>query len=60
MKYTEENIMWALDVCMPHEEVCREAYDLIQQKNAQIEHLTAENKRLQNLLNDLTKDEVTT
>lgn len=42
MTYTEEQIMRALEIRMPHDEVCREAYDLIRQKNAQIEHLQAE------------------
>ena len=42
MKYTEEQIMRALEIRMPHDEVCREAYDLIQQKNEQIRNLKAE------------------
>ena len=33
---------------------------IIVSQRTEIEHLTAENKRLQNLLNDLMKDEVTT
>ena len=56
MKYAEEQIIWALEIRMPHDEVCREAYDLIQQKNAQIEHMEAEINGLKRFINDLMKD----
>ena len=41
-------------------ELLDRAADTIESQRAQIEHLTAENKRLQNLLNDIMKDEVIT
>jgi hypothetical protein len=59
-QYTEQQIIEALEIRMPHDEVCRESYDLIQQKNAQIEHLTAEIKGLKRFIKDLMKDEVKT
>ena len=46
--------------CYDEDDICKFKDDFLNQQNAQIEHLTAENKRLQNLLNDLMKDEVTT
>lgn len=45
---------------MCFDDVKRDALSLINRQSAQIEHLTAENKRLQSLLNDLMKDEVST
>lgn len=42
------------------ETVAQNAISLIKEKQAQIEHLTAEKTRLQNLLNDFMKDEVST
>lgn len=41
-------------------ELLDRAANTVESQRAQIEHLTAENKRLQNLLNDIMKDEVTT
>ena len=55
--YTEKQIIEALEVRAPHDVLCREAYDIIQQKNAQIEHLTAEVKGLKRFIKDLMKDE---
>ena len=56
MKYTEYQIIWALDVRTPHDEVCREAYDLIRQKDAQIEQMRAEINGLKRFINDLMKE----
>ena len=36
-KFTEEQIMEALEIRMPHDAVCREAYDLINRQKAEIE-----------------------
>lgn len=37
--YTDEQIIDALEVRMPHDEVCRAAYDLIKKLKAEIEQL---------------------
>lgn len=36
MTYTDKQIIKALEVRMPHDEVSREAYDLIQRQRAEI------------------------
>lgn len=38
-KFTEEQIIEALEIRMPHDAVCREAYDLINRQKAEIEKL---------------------
>ena len=37
--YTEKQIMAALEIRMKHDLLCREAYNLINQKNQQIKEL---------------------
>lgn len=56
---TEKQIMTALKIRIQddHDRVSREAYELINQKNAQIEHLEAEVERLNRFIKDLMKDE---
>lgn len=72
---TDEQIIKAMNLCYPQDGACMEcpykpfmdcvnalggnALELINRQMACIEHITADNKRLQNLLNDLMKDEVT-
>lgn len=36
MTYTDKQIIEALEVRMPHDVLCREAYDLIQRQRAEI------------------------
>lgn len=40
-KFTDEQIIEALEVRMPHDAICREAYDLIMRQRAEIERLEA-------------------
>lgn len=46
--------------CYEDDSICKFKDDFINQQNAQIEHLTAEKTRLENMLKDFMKDEVTT
>lgn len=36
MTYTDKQIIEALEVRMPHDAICREAYDLIQRQRAEV------------------------
>ena len=59
-QFTEKQIVTALEIRMQYDgdRVCREALCLINQKNAQIEHLEAEVAGLKRFIIDLMKDEV--
>lgn len=46
--------------CYEEDDICKFKDDFFSQQQAQIEHLTAENKRLKSILEDLKKDEVST
>ena len=46
--------------CYYEDDICKYKDDTVNHQTVQIEHLSAENKRLQNLLNDLMKDEGST
>ena len=43
-KFTDEQIIEALEIRMPHDVICREAYDLINRQKAEIERIQKERR----------------
>lgn len=57
MQRTEKQIMTALEIRIAgSDSLSRDTYELINQKNAQIEHMTAEINGLKRFIKDLMKD----